>query len=84
MIAGLYEILHTHGIAAIRCGLCDRISESRFEVERRYCARCRLFFDAVEQARKLHAEGATHECSEWTTWRGACAVCGRRDLRQLR
>lgn len=60
----------------IHCLLCDAISHNRNDVEQRYCGACHLFHDAVGTGRLLVAHGGTHECSEWPTARGLCALCG--------
>lgn len=67
----------TGGRMAIVCRLCGSTSELPGDVEHRYCGRCHLFHDAIAGARTLHRDGATHECGEWRTARGTCAVCGR-------
>jgi len=64
------------GQTAIQCLLCGRTSALPGDVENRYCGCCHLFHDAVAAARELHTNGATHECHEWPTARGVCAVCG--------
>jgi hypothetical protein len=61
----------------IVCRLCGSISALRGDVDNRYCARCHLFHEHVAQARAMHAAGASHECDEWRTARGRCAVCDR-------
>lgn len=38
----------------------------------------RLLPDAVAAARRMHADGATHDCFEWRTDQGLCALCDRR------
>lgn len=49
------------------------------DVEHRYCGRCHLFHHVVEEARELYRRfSATHDCGEWRTWRGVCAVCSTR------
>jgi hypothetical protein len=68
--------LHTiAGATAIECLLCDRISELPGDVANRYCGRCHLFHEAIAQGRQLVAAGGTHECAEWQTFRGRCALC---------
>jgi len=76
MAAGrTYVIGVVHGRAAITCRLCDRISELPGDVQQRYCSRCHLFHDSVAEGRRLVADGGTHECHEWRTYRGVCALC---------
>lgn len=75
--APTYELLTVGGVTAIRCGLCDRISELPGDVENRYCGRCHMFLDMIAALRKEALEhGATHDCGEWWTYRGVCAICG--------
>jgi hypothetical protein len=76
MSALTFTISTVAGRAAITCRLCDRISELPGDVEHRYCSRCHLFHEHVATARQLHADGASHDCGEWRTWRGRCAICG--------
>lgn len=64
------------GIVAIRCQLCNRVSELAHDVEQRYCSRCHLFHASVREGRRLVALGMTHECHEWRTYRQVCALCG--------
>ena len=72
-----YRIEVVAGVRAIRCLLCDRVSELPGDVENRYCSRCHLFHDIVAEARQLlDIEGGTHECDEWRTYRDVCALCG--------
>jgi hypothetical protein len=72
-----YEWQTHAGTVAIRCLLCGRISELPGDVANRYCGRCHLFHDVVAEGLRLVAyPGATHECSEWQTGRGVCALCG--------
>lgn len=71
----------------IVCGLCGSQSAHPGDIENRYCARCHLFLDAVGMARILVADGGTHDCHEWMTALGECAVCGEilsRSLNYLR
>lgn len=73
-----FRIETTHGVPAIRCLLCNRVSELPGDVENRYCGRCHLFLDSVAFARRMIAEGGTtHECDEWRTFAGRCALCDR-------
>jgi len=60
---------------AIRCLLCGSVSELPADVRERYCGRCHLFHDAVTAGRQLHADGGAHDCHEWRTWIGRCAIC---------
>lgn len=71
-----FELDTGAGRPAIRCLLCSRISQNTGDVEHRYCGQCHLFHDAVADARRLYTAGAPHECDEWPTARGVCAVCG--------
>ena len=64
------------GIVAIRCLLCNRVSELAHDVEARYCGRCHLFHAAVREGRHLVALGMTHDCHKWRTYRHVCALCG--------
>jgi hypothetical protein len=75
--APTFRLETTHGVTAIRCLLCDRVSELPGDVTNRYCGRCHLFHDLVAEARFMVARypGATHECEEWRTWRDRCAIC---------
>jgi hypothetical protein len=74
-VSDTYERVDVGPVPAIRCLLCGRISELSGDVEHRYCGRCHLFHDSVAEGRRLHAAGATHDCGEWRTWRGRCAIC---------
>jgi hypothetical protein len=65
------------GRFAIRCLLCDSLSFSPGDLGHCYCGRCHLFHPEVMRARLDRLGGAAHECEEWRTARGACAVCGR-------
>lgn len=71
-----YDLVTVAGRKAIRCRLCGRISEAAREVAARVCDRCRMSHDVVAEARAAVADGAGHECDEWQTARGLCAVCG--------
>jgi hypothetical protein len=71
-----FELLTVDAAPAIRCRFCDSLSVLPGDVEHRYCARCHLFHQAVAAARHLAATG-THECHEWRTARGRCALCDR-------
>jgi hypothetical protein len=72
-----WGVIAVDGVPAIRCALCGRTSEHPQDVANRYCARCHLFLDMVDEARELVRLGGTHDCGEWRTWRNACALCGR-------
>lgn len=74
---GTYVITTIAGHRAIHCLLCDRISELAGDVENRYCGRCHLFHEMIADCRAAVASGAGHECGEWRTFRGVCALCGR-------
>jgi hypothetical protein len=65
------------GALVIRCLLCGAASANLNDVRYRYCVRCHLFHDVVAEARRAHRQGATHDCGEWLTAAGACAVCER-------
>lgn len=65
------------GVRAIRCLLCNRVSELAGDVDHRYCGRCHLFHDVVADGRRLLAAGGSHECEEWRTYRDRCALCDR-------
>jgi len=75
--APTFAIESCAGVRAIRCLLCNRVSELRSDVEHRYCSRCRLFHDIVTEGRRLLADGGAHECAEWRTYRSRCALCDR-------
>jgi hypothetical protein len=68
----------------IVCLLCGAQSAHPKDLDQRYCNRCHLFHDVVHAARRLAATRtrtrSTHDCHEWRTALGVCAVCGR-DLR---
>ena len=64
------------GIVAIRCRLCNRVSELAGDVAEQYCGRCHLFHASVREGRRLAALGMTHDCHEWRTYRNVCALCG--------
>lgn len=65
------------GRRSIVCRLCGRESSNPHDVDERYCGACHVFHAAVASARELHRAGASHECSEWPTAVGTCAVCGQ-------
>ncbi len=78
MTTTTYEVVFIKRTRAIHCLLCDSLSTHRRDIEERYCGRCHLFHDAVAEGRRLLAiRGSTHECGEWRTDRGVCALCGR-------
>lgn len=60
---------------AIVCLLCLHTSHNIQDVSRRYCPFCHLFHDVVMEARAYHEGGLTHECDEWRTAAGHCAIC---------
>jgi Zn finger protein HypA/HybF involved in hydrogenase expression len=62
---------------AIRCLLCGSISFNPTDLEQSYCARCHLFHESVRDGRRMLAVGAGHECDEWRTALGRCALCDR-------
>lgn len=73
-------ILETHadGRVAIVCKMCEFRSFNTYDCAERYCPVCHMFHDAVETARTLAKNPASvHECHDWKTARGVCAVCGR-------
>jgi hypothetical protein len=73
-----FELLVVDAMPAIRCRFCDSLSVLPGDIEAHYCARCHLFHDAIAGLRRLVAEhGGTHDCSEWRTARGRCAICSR-------
>jgi hypothetical protein len=59
----------------IHCRLCGSVSFSPDDRVNRYCGRCHLSHDLVAQARRMVASGGSHECSDWRTARGECALC---------
>jgi len=65
------------GRPLIVCLLCDAISHHPGDVTNRYCGRCHVFHEMVAEGRRLVAAGGTHECEEWRTFRGRCALCDR-------
>ena len=67
-----YRLERVDDLMTIVCLLCDSQSAHPDDIDNRYCARCHLFHDAVQLARQL----TTHECHEWMTAVGDCAVCG--------
>jgi hypothetical protein len=69
-----YELL----AGAIRCQLCGSVSYAPGDIAHRYCGHCHLFHDAVQAGRAMHHEGTSHECGEWRTGRGVCAICEQR------
>ncbi len=75
--ARTYEVVTIRRKTLIRCLFCDSLSDVAYDVERHYCARCHLHHDVVANGRRLIAIGGTHECDEWRTDRGVCALCGR-------
>lgn len=72
-----YFVIWRDGGPIIVCRLCGASSALPADVHNAYCARCHVFHALVAQARAGHADGAGHECGEWRTAAGACAVCGR-------
>jgi hypothetical protein len=68
-----YELI---GARAICCRLCGFRSVLPADLANRYCGQCHLFHDVVAEARRLVAAGGTHDCGEWRTALGACALCG--------
>jgi hypothetical protein len=60
----------------ITCRLCGSVSAHPMDVHSHYCGRCHLFHDDVAAVRAATRDGATHECDEWATARGRCAICG--------
>jgi Family of unknown function (DUF6166) len=75
-LARTFAIEVVGGVEAIRCLLCNRISELPGDVANRYCGRCHLFHEAVAEGRQLVEAGGAHECQEWPTARDVCALCG--------
>lgn len=71
-----FEIHAVAGRAAIRCLSCGLLSQLPGDVEHEYCGRCHLFHASVASGQRLHREGATHDCAEWSTPQQVCAVCG--------
>lgn len=59
----------------IACLLCEQVSAHPRDVQERYCGACHLFHDDVKGARERHEQGITHQCRDWQTARGACAIC---------
>lgn len=76
-IAPTYIVLSTLTRPYILCLLCRRASFHPTDIAERYCGWCHVSHDALAIARRLHADGGTHECHEWPTAVGTCAVCGR-------
>lgn len=73
--AATYRLLASD---VIECLLCESVSFNPQDAAHRYCGRCRMFHEIIAAARRMHAEGGTHECGEWRTWRDGCAICERR------
>jgi hypothetical protein len=71
-----FEIVLVDGAPAIRCLLCGSLSVLAGDVANKYCVRCHLFHDAVADGRRLVIDGGSHDCAEWRTARGFCALCG--------
>jgi predicted sulfurtransferase len=75
----LYDIINdgrAKDVPVIECLLCGGVIAYLNDIAHNYCGACHLFHDAVAEARRLHASGATHECNEWPTARADCAICG--------
>ena len=72
----------------IVCLLCGSQSAHPKDIDEGYCARCHLFHEVVMGARALSAaQPTTHDCYDWMTALGECAVCGAvlsRSLNYLR
>jgi hypothetical protein len=75
-VSETYTIVRGRDPVAIICLLCHAVSYNLNDVERHYCGACHLFHDVVEQCRRDVANGASHDCGEWRTARGLCALCG--------
>lgn len=65
------------GQRTICCALCDAVSSHPGDVANKYCARCHLFHELVQDCREAVRRGATHDCGEWRTGRDRCALCER-------
>ena len=77
-MAPTYELIEAEGVRAIRCLLCGAVSANANDRRQRYCGRCHLFHDDVYYLRGLVAtRGSGHDCSDWRTARGVCALCDR-------
>jgi ribosomal protein S27AE len=61
----------------IKCALCGSVSYNAGDIQEKYCGRCHLFHQIVEDGRRMLATGATHDCGEWRTARDRCALCDR-------
>lgn len=62
---------------SLQCGFCLRVSHNPHDVANTYCGNCHLFLPVVAAARGLVESGGTHDCGEWRTAIGACALCDR-------
>jgi hypothetical protein len=68
----------------IECLLCGARSFHPIDVAERYCGACHVFHDSVRAGRRALVDlwgpavqaNDHHECHEWRTARGACALCG--------
>ena len=58
------------GQRTIWCALCDAVTANPGDVANKYCGRCHLFHELVQDCRAACFEGATHDCGEWRTARG--------------
>jgi hypothetical protein len=79
MAEATFTLARLRGRAVIRCRLCGALSANLNDVVHRYCGRCHLFHEAVAEARRLHRAGGTHDCGEWGSALGACAICAPAD-----
>ena len=78
-MAGTYAIYvdANTGQQVICCRHCDAVSANPRDVEHKYCGRCHLFHELVEECRRAVSTGSAHDCGEWRTGRGRCALCDR-------
>lgn len=73
-----YVIRQTEQGPCIRCLMCEAESYHTADIEKLYCARCHLFHEIVRRCRTDVAKyGHTHDCGEWRTALGRCALCNR-------
>jgi hypothetical protein len=62
---------------SIVCLMCGAESFNINDRTLRYCGACKMFHETVSLAREAVALGGTHDCGEWRTANGRCALCDR-------
>lgn len=75
--APTYELMTVVGCPAIRCRLCGSVSCAPGDITHRWCGRCHIGHDIVAAGRQLHADRGVHQCRNWRTALGECAICGK-------